>query len=246
MTTYIVKLTLNSTIYENYLKWLETEHVPEVLSCPGFIEAELLLDKNEPELEKSHICTLYRLRSQEDLDHYLTNFAPSLRQKGLDRWGGQFTAEREIWYSSKKILQRTLHEQQNLSYKNQIKEAHMAYHLDVKKLMKDLRGPKGVSALTEEIAKASEELQKLRREVQPQAEAKIKQARATLDHVQKRLKAAQNDLDKELNKTLTLVKKYGKEAEQGFKKIKVAVTKKKAPKRPAARKTTKKATSKKA
>lgn len=244
MTTYIVKLTINSLVYEEYLDWLLKEHAPEVLKNPGFLEAELLLERHDPEHEKSHIDVLYRLKSRADLDLYLKNAAPILRQKGVDRWGTHFTAVREIWDSSKKILQTDLHAQQKLSYIDRIiKEARMAYQLDVKKLIKDLRGPKGVAALTEEIAKVSSEILKLRNDLQPQAEAKVKEARATLDFVQKRLKAAQNDLDKELGRTLTLVKKYGKEAEQGFQKIKVAVTKKKAGK--PARKATKKTATKK-
>jgi len=243
MTTYIVKLTVNSLVYEEFLDWMLKEHVFEVLQNPGFTEAELLLEKYEPEQDKSHIYVLYRVKSRGDLDQYLKDSAPRLRQKSLDRWGSHFSAEREIWDLSKKILQRDLHEKKKLRYIEWIKEAQMAYQLDVKKLIKDLRGPKGVSALTEEIAKVSGEIQKLRQTLQPQAEAKIKQARITLDHVQKRLKAAQNDLDKELDRTLVLVKKYGKEAEKGFQKIKVAVTKKKAGKPP--RKATKKASTKK-
>jgi hypothetical protein len=119
----------------------------------------------------------------------------------------------------------------------------MAYQLDVKKLFRDLRGPKGVSALTEEIVKASNEVEKLRAKFQPTAEAKIKKARTTIDELQKVLKKAQGELDKELKKTVTIVKKYGEQAEQKFSKLKAGVTKttkKSAAPRKAAAKTSKK------
>jgi hypothetical protein len=239
MITYIVRLTIDSLFHEDYLHWLKAEHVPEVLREPGFTEAELLLEKREPEAEKTHISVLYRLKTRAHLDEYLTKRAPLLRQKGIDRWGNHFSAQREVWEANEKILQRYLHAGVNLSYIGFLKEKPMAYLIDVKKLINDLRGPKGVAALTEEVARVSGEIQKLRAELQPQAETRIKEARATLDKVQRRLKEASVDLDRELNKTIVLVKKYGKE-------IKVAVTKKKAAPRKATRKTSKKKTAPKA
>jgi hypothetical protein len=101
----------------------------------------------------------------------------------------------------------------------------MAYQLDVKKLFRDLRGPKGVAALTEEIAKVSGEVEKLRAKVQPTAEAQIKKARGTIDELQKILKKAQVELDKELKKTIIIVKKYGEQAEKKFSKMTSGVTK---------------------
>jgi hypothetical protein len=119
----------------------------------------------------------------------------------------------------------------------------MTYKLDVKKLFNDLRGPKGVSALTEEIAKVSSEIQALRNKLQPEAEAQIKKASATLADLQKLLKKAQTELDRELNKTVSIVKKYGAEAEKKLNSLKSAVTKKAVKK--SSKKTTKKVAKKK-
>ena len=125
----------------------------------------------------------------------------------------------------------------------------MAYTLDVKKLLKDIRGPKGVSALTEELSKVNAEVKKIRTAVQPQAEAKLKEAKATIHEIQKKLKEAHVDLDKEIKNTVSLVTKYGKEAEKQFNKIKKVVSTKKVttmstkPAEKAKRKATKKATS---
>jgi hypothetical protein len=124
----------------------------------------------------------------------------------------------------------------------------MTYKLDVKKLFHDLRGPKGVAALTEEIAKVSTEIQSLRNKIQPEAEAQLKKARATLADLQKLLKKAQTELDRELNKTVSIVKKYGTEAERKLKSLRSSVGKssKKKTSKKAAGTTKKKASSKKA
>jgi hypothetical protein len=101
----------------------------------------------------------------------------------------------------------------------------MAYHLDVKKLIHDMRGPKGVAALTEELVKVGNEVERLRSKIQPQAQERLHQARANFDELQKLFKKAQGDLDRELSRTITMVKKYGSEAEKSIKKIKSVVTK---------------------
>lgn len=122
----------------------------------------------------------------------------------------------------------------------------MTYKIDVKKLFQDLRGPKGVAALTEEIAKVSAEIQSLRNKIQPEAEAQLKKARATLADLQKLLKKAQGELDRELNKTVSIVKKYGAEAEKKLAALKKSVSKKakKATNKTAPKTTKKKATKK--
>ncbi len=118
----------------------------------------------------------------------------------------------------------------------------MAYHLNVKKLFNELRGPKGVAALSEELVKVSGEVEKLRGKIQPQAEAKLKMARKNVDDIQKMLKRAQGELDRELQKTITIVKKYGEQAERRLITLKNTVTKKKSTPR---RKATKKSATKK-
>ncbi len=90
----------------------------------------------------------------------------------------------------------------------------MSYRLDVKKLINDLRGPKGIAALTEELAKVSSEVEQFKDKMKPQAEAKVKAARAKVDEIQKLLKKAHVELDSEFKKTLSILKKYGEQAEK--------------------------------
>jgi hypothetical protein len=131
-------------------------------------------------------------------------------------------------------------------------EMKVSYTLDIKKLMNDLRGPKGVSALTEELNKLSSEINKIKAQVKPQAHAKLKEAEVKYAALVKKLHTAQKDLDKEVTKRIAVVKKHAKDGEkilnqykklalQQKTKFKAAFTKKKAsPRKPAkrARKTT--------
>lgn len=113
-------------------------------------------------------------------------------------------------------------------------------HVDITKLLNDVRGPKGTAALTEEFQRISGELQKLRKEVEPKAKAQLKKAEAKYGQLLKKLQAAQKDLDKEVKAGITIVKKQAKV-------VKARFTKKKAgPARKAAARKTSKKTSKKA
>lgn len=120
--------------------------------------------------------------------------------------------------------------------------AKISYHLDLKKLIHDLRGPKGVAALTEEAMKLSEEMNKLKASLQPQAEAKIKEAKKSLEKLQGRMNSAKTDL----HKTITLIKKYGKDLEKNFSMLKKDLTVQKKKSKKVTRKKTTKKTSKKA
>lgn len=88
--------------------------------------------------------------------------------------------------------------------------------VDLKKLVTDMRGPKGAAALTEEFNRISAELQKLKEEVRPQAQAQIKKAEARYHQMLKKLQAAQKDLDKEVSKRISVVKKQAKEVEKNL------------------------------
>ena len=132
----------------------------------------------------------------------------------------------------------------------------MAYTLNIKKLIHDVRGPKGVAALSEEINKLSAEASrisdKLSHEIKPQAVARLKRARTEMDMLQARLHGAQKSLEKEVKKTLVLARKYSSQAETQFlkaeKRIKTLVMKKakmKKAKKKTSRKTSAKRTTRK-
>ncbi len=123
--------------------------------------------------------------------------------------------------------------------------------VDLKKLVKDMRGPKGVSALTEEYQRISSEIKKVKAQVEPKAKAQLKKAEAKYNTLVKKLKTAQKDLDKEVNQQINLVKKHAKDAEKNldqykkiavkaYKDVKRTATKKKAT---PAKRTSKKAAS---
>lgn len=114
----------------------------------------------------------------------------------------------------------------------------MAYTLDLNKLIKDVRGPKGMAAVTEELNKLKSELERIRGNVEPKVEARLKKAQTRLAGLKKDLESRQKTWEKELQKTITVVKKRAIDAE---KRLEAALRGNKKSASAAAAKTSKKA-----
>lgn len=122
-------------------------------------------------------------------------------------------------------------------------------NVDLKKLVRDMRGPKGAAALTEEFERLGSEWQKFKDEVKPQAQAKLKKAEAQYQVLVKTLQTAQKDFDKEVKQSVNVVKKQAKEVGKNLSQYKKMAVKQKSkiqaalakPKKKAATTTKKKA-----
>lgn len=105
MVTYVVRLAVRFEVYEEYVQWLKNEHIQEVLALPGFVDAELCLRKGGNMTASSQeIQVIYHLKDEEAMKVYITEYAMKYREKGLEKFPGQFSAQREVWLESSNIL----------------------------------------------------------------------------------------------------------------------------------------------
>ncbi|HPI41151.1 MAG TPA: DUF4286 family protein [Pseudobdellovibrionaceae bacterium] len=102
MVVYSVRITVQNQIYDQWVEWLKTEHIKEVLACEGFVKAELRLGKSAVALESSsqEVLVDYYVESDDLLKKYLKEKAMDLRQKGMDLFPGQYSATREVWQNN--------------------------------------------------------------------------------------------------------------------------------------------------
>ena len=91
---YEVNLEADAAIEAPFDTWLR-DHVADMLQLPGFLSAEVLLDASAPP-GRVRRTVQYRLRSQPDLDQYLREHAPRMREHGIALFGDRFTADRRI------------------------------------------------------------------------------------------------------------------------------------------------------
>ena len=94
MIIYEVNLTVNNSVAEQYEKWL-TDHIREMLSFEGFISADWY-EVEGSESNKSVWSIHYRLKNRESLENYFREHAQRMRQEGLRRFAGKFSAHRRI------------------------------------------------------------------------------------------------------------------------------------------------------
>jgi hypothetical protein len=105
MVCYQVHLNVRQEIYSDFISWLETEHIKEVLAQPGFLKAQLVYKKGGAlESYSKDIKVIYWLDNEESIKNYLSGPALKLREKGTDKFPGQYSAQREVWLEGSEIL----------------------------------------------------------------------------------------------------------------------------------------------
>ena len=90
---YEVRLTIDPKIRNQFLTWLD-DHVGEMLSFDGFLDAHILLGDNAMPNE---ISVHYTLESAEFFEHYEREHALRMRAEGLKRFPEGLEATRRIW-----------------------------------------------------------------------------------------------------------------------------------------------------
>jgi Domain of unknown function (DUF4286) len=96
MMVYNVTLKLDSSIHEEWLLWMKTIHMPEVMATNCFTECRLLRLLETDESDGPTYAAQYTCSSREEYDKYINEFGPTLRKASIDRWGQKFIAFRSI------------------------------------------------------------------------------------------------------------------------------------------------------
>jgi hypothetical protein len=96
MYIYNVTIKIDASIETEWLEWMRSEHLDEVVAT-GMFDKYALLQLLEP-AEDDHRTYIaqYYTDDESRYGQYIEQFAPALRQKGIDRFGDQFIAFRSI------------------------------------------------------------------------------------------------------------------------------------------------------
>jgi hypothetical protein len=74
-----------------FAAWMREEHIPDVLATGLFSGAEF------GEMDATSFRTRYLAASRANLDRYLAEHAPRLRDAFASRFGGSASTSREVW-----------------------------------------------------------------------------------------------------------------------------------------------------
>ena len=95
MILYNVTINIDNSVEEEWLEWMKTKHIPDVMNTGCFIRNLVCKINGETEGGTSYSIQ-YFCKSQVELDHYFDNHATKLQQEHTTKYAGKFGAFRTL------------------------------------------------------------------------------------------------------------------------------------------------------
>lgn len=93
---YVVYLLIDGGRATDWVKWMVDDHIPAVLATGCFLRASLVRDAAADKHGRVGYRVYFRSATDEDMDRYETEFQRRLQAEHSERYGGMFTARREV------------------------------------------------------------------------------------------------------------------------------------------------------
>lgn len=95
MILYNVTVSIDPQIHEEWLNWMRTVHIPEVIGTKCFQEARISRIEGEEEGGMTY-SIMYFAASEELYKNYKEKFAATMQKKHTEKYQGKFAAFRTI------------------------------------------------------------------------------------------------------------------------------------------------------
>lgn len=96
MIIYNVTVNINNAVREQWLRWMQEKHIPDVMATGMFVENRILRLIGDEESGGTTYAIQYTALTMEDYIRYRDTFAPALQQDALLLFGDKFTAFRTL------------------------------------------------------------------------------------------------------------------------------------------------------
>src|SRR6476661_6615218 len=96
MIIYNVTSKVTWAIHDAWLEWMKLVHIPEVMGTGLFSGNRFVKLLESDDEEGPTYAIQYYLDSLDEYNTYLLNHAPELREKVLQKWGGQLISFRSL------------------------------------------------------------------------------------------------------------------------------------------------------
>lgn len=96
MIIYNVTTKVDKAIQDEWLNWLKEEHITDILNTGCFTKANILRLLETDDTEGPTYAIQYHAESKALYNIYIEKYAVIMRQKSIDKWGGQFIAFRSV------------------------------------------------------------------------------------------------------------------------------------------------------
>ena len=95
MYIYNVTVSVDEAIREEWLNWMKTIHVPDVMSTGLFTKSRILKVLTEEDAGNTFSFQYY-FATMEDYTKYKIEFAPKLQKDVAEKYSGKFAAFRTL------------------------------------------------------------------------------------------------------------------------------------------------------
>ena len=89
---YNLTIQVEKSVASQWLQWLTTEHIPQILATGCFSGYRLVRLLEVDETEGLTYAVQYEAQSKADYNRYIELHANAMRQLAYDKWGQRFIA----------------------------------------------------------------------------------------------------------------------------------------------------------
>ena len=94
MIIYNVTINIHESVHDQWVSWMQTKHIADVLATGKFTSARMVKVLIEEEMGGITYSIQYTTDSKETLQKYYEEDAPRLREEGLRLFGDKMLAFR--------------------------------------------------------------------------------------------------------------------------------------------------------
>ncbi len=96
MLIYNVTIKIEWGISSDWVEWMKTVHIPEVMNSGCFIKHQFVRILEIDETDGPTYAVQYYADGLAKYNQYIQEFAPLLREKTFEKWGAKFIAFRSL------------------------------------------------------------------------------------------------------------------------------------------------------
>lgn len=96
MIIYNVTIKIDKSIHDAWVAWMKEEHMPDLMQTGLFTEYKLCRLLEQDDSEGPTYAAQYFCTTVEKYNEYISNYAPALREKGMQKFGDKFIAFRTV------------------------------------------------------------------------------------------------------------------------------------------------------
>lgn len=94
MLIYSVTVNIDDSVHDDWLDWMKTKHIPDMLATKKFLEAKLCKVMIDEEMGGTTYSIQYRTLDKATLDRYYREDAEKMRDEGNRMFPNKFVAFR--------------------------------------------------------------------------------------------------------------------------------------------------------